>query len=85
MPIQRQISAGKPYMPSNGTEGLMFEEQWCASCIKRSGCTIVLTAMAGKQPKAWKFDDDGKPECTSFQDHRKPRAYRCGKTDDLFG
>lgn len=84
MPVQYPKAAGKPYTPSNGTEGMMFHDLWCASCVKASSCMIELRAMNGDQPKQWRFDDDGVPECTSFSDHRKPRGYRCKTTDDLF-
>lgn len=72
------------YRPSNGTEGDVFMSHWCFRCIKESGCTILMGAMAGKNPKQWVREDDG-PKCTSFSDHRRPTNYRCKKTADLFG
>lgn len=27
-------SAGKPYRPSNGTEGEIFQEMWCQRCVR---------------------------------------------------
>lgn len=84
MPVKIPAAAGKPYMPHNGTEGLMFEEQWCGPCVKRSSCQMMMNAMAGVQPRAWRYGDDGVPVCTSFSDTRKPRVARCSKTDDLF-
>lgn len=85
MPVQIPAAAGKPYMPSNGTEGNMFEEQWCGPCVKRSSCRKMLNAMAGIQPRAWRYDDEGRPVCTSFADTRQRRVARCKTTDDLFG
>ena len=72
----------KSYRPSNGTEGEMFMAQWCYRCIKENGCTILTGAMVGKQPKQWVRNPD--PQCTSFQDHRRPTNYRCKQTADLF-
>lgn len=72
-------------MPSNGAEGEYFHSIWCANCVKATSCQIDLKAMCGEQPKQWRYDDDGVPECTSFSDERKPRKYRCKQTNDLFG
>ena len=85
MPVRYPNAAGKPYMPSNGTEGEMFMDQWCHGCIKFKSCTILTNSFAGQQSKAWRFDDSGDPECTSFQDQRaSKKAYRCRQTQDLF-
>ena len=85
MPVQYPQSAGKPYMPSNGTEGEMFMEQWCHGCVKEKSCTILMNSFAGVQSKAWRYNETGEPECTSFQDTRAPKkAYRCKQTRDIF-
>ena len=73
----------KSYRPSNGTEGDLFMAQWCNRCTKERGCTILFGAMGGKSPKQWVDGEEG-PSCTSFQDHRPEKAYRCRKTADLF-
>lgn len=73
----------KSYRPSNGTEGDIFWSNWCAKCIKKSDCSIWMGAMAGRHPRQWVQDPD--PQCTSFQDHRRPtKNYRCKKTADMF-
>ena len=84
MPVEYPSAAGKPYRPSNSTEGEMFMERWCSGCIKKSGCSILNNALVGKQSRSWRYDDNGVPECTSFQDQRKRTNYRCRKTEDLF-
>ena len=85
MPVRYPDAAGKPYMPSNGTEGEMFMDQWCHGCVKVKHCSILTNSFAGQQSKAWRYDDNGEPECTSFQDQRKPRSVpRCRQTNDLF-
>jgi hypothetical protein len=75
-------AAGKPYRPSNGTEGEYFEAQFCDRCKKMrkspeasTQCGIYLRVSAydikdKKYPKQWRYAPDGSgPECTSF----KPR------------
>ena len=41
-------NAGKPYRPSNGTEGSMFQDRFCSQCTKdnlgdegKGGCEII--------------------------------------------
>jgi len=75
--------SAQPYRPSNGSEGDAFMARWCFKCIKESGCSILMGAMAGKSPKQWVQDESG-PKCTSFQDHRRETSYRCRRTQDLF-
>jgi|DEB0MinimDraft_10_1074344.scaffolds.fasta_scaffold127077_3 hypothetical protein len=85
MPVRYPDAAGKPYMPSNGTEGEMFMSQWCSTCVKQDTCMRVLHAMAGDQPRDWRFDDNGEPECRAHSDKRPARQVpRCKKTGDLF-
>lgn len=67
--------AGKPYMPSNGTEGMMFCDEFCDQCIhqhpdpgKSPQCDdILLQSLIGKQPKEWVYDSEGRPTCTAFK------------------
>lgn len=69
----------KPYMPSNGTEGEIFKDEYCYQCYKERQCTILLGAFTGKQPKQWVVGDDGIPVCTSFKSERpknKPKTKR---------
>lgn len=80
MPYKIPALAGQPYRPSNGTEGLMFEEQFCERCkherIKPNGefakqCRIHTNAFFFDEddkayPKEWTHDAEGCPTCTKF-------------------
>jgi hypothetical protein len=67
---------GTPYRPSNGTEGMWFEDKFCSNCIhdcpKENGkkCEIILYAMMcdvtdKEYPREWIYKDN-KPTCTNF-------------------
>lgn len=77
---------GKPYCPSNGTEGEGFLEHYCANCFhddySRTGnegersCDIILRAMVfgikdPEYPKEWVFAENNVPTCTKFWDYTK--------------
>ena len=74
MPIRLPKSAGKPYRPSNGTEGEMFMAEFCDRCSKCDvGCQIIVASMAFEKddpeyPKEWVFDSEGCPTCTAFEE-----------------
>jgi len=53
------------YYPSNGSEGMMFTEDWCSKCYKEKQCTILINYLEGVEPRQWIYTD-GKPTCTSF-------------------
>ena len=65
------------YRPSNGTEGMIFEEHFCANCIydnpdpdKEPRCDIITNAMCfsptePEYPREWIYKHD-KPMCTKF-------------------
>lgn len=36
------------FFPSNGSEGMDFEENYCSSCTKNKSCDLVLLAMSEK-------------------------------------
>lgn len=65
------------YRPSNGTEGLMFMEEFCERCIhddmeNRLFCPIIARTMAyeidhPKYPAEW-IREDGRPKCTKFKE-----------------
>lgn len=65
---------GESYRPSNGTEGELFMDLWCAQCPRdseSSPCPILLASMAfevddPKYPKEWVHDAAGQPSCTGF-------------------
>ena len=72
--------AGKPYRPSNGTEGEMFMERFCYQCVHdaeyqetmESGCKILANTMVfdvddEEYSKEWVHDDKGNPICTRFE------------------
>lgn len=86
----------RPYMPSNGTEGEMFQEGWCANCARDmefrrqfyetgnpqvDGCEILAASLRGEQPKEW-FYRNGEPICTAYtEDPECP--VRCPFTMEL--
>ena len=74
----------RPYKPSSGTEGTMFDSEWCAKCQKDytyrrtgkgPGCGIIVHALSeDAPPKEW-VEDEGGPRCLSFQPI-KPKELR---------
>jgi len=67
----------RQYYPSNGTEGAMFEAQYCDRCYKHRQCSILLNAVVGNQPKQWVYENDD-PVCTSFCASRPKRKVTGG-------
>jgi hypothetical protein len=71
----------QPYRPSNGTEGEMFQEHYCAKCIhddyeRGKICHILARTMPynigdPEYPTEWIIDDDAEPidlgYCTAFE------------------
>lgn len=70
-----------PYRPSNGTEGCIFEQQFCDRCerergwredsMKHDACDIHTWALAvgidhERYPAEWIEDGNG-PRCTAFE------------------
>ena len=57
------------YTPSDGTEGMMFQDEWCDKCSKQKRCPIlrdkVLNGYHSKRTE-WIYKDDN-PTCTSFK------------------
>lgn len=82
------MTDARPYRPSNGEEGEVFMEAWCARCRRdaahrrdesKAGCTIIARSMAydvgdPKYPKDWVQDEKG-PRCTRFE-AETPRTRR---------
>lgn len=72
-----------PYRPSNGTEGGIFEEQFCDQCVKdrEQDCPIHTAVMVydeldAKYPKEWVIPENttswpGEAKCTAFQPYAK--------------
>lgn len=79
MPYQILELTGKPYRPSNGTEGDMFKERFCAQCKHDDednpglGCeeiamyTFILNLDDRDYPPEWVHDEEGRPTCTKFE------------------
>ena len=69
----------KKYRPSNGTEGMWFEDKFCDNCINQNPnpdlkpfCEILCNALCydlsdKEYPSEWTYDVNGKPTCTSFK------------------
>jgi len=83
-PIKIPKSAGKPYRPSNGTEGEMFMERFCYQCKhdqewlenETNPCQILNASLFfciddKEYPKEWVFDPGGVPTCTKFEQKLK--------------
>lgn len=73
MLIHIPAAAGKPYRPSNGTEGEIFMEQFCYRCKHdsewrehaKNPCPILCESLCG-QADGWVYDSTGRPMCTAF-------------------
>lgn len=82
MPYEIPAMAGKPYRPSNGTEGLAFMESFCWRCKHDDGvsqynepgaCGILGRSHTydigdERYPDEWTHDDRGRPTCTAFEE-----------------
>lgn len=91
---------GSIYRPSSGTEGMVFMDDWCASCDRDAafrrdpdrnpGCDIIARTMALKEtdpryPTEWIYDENGSACCTAWcKEEKDGEAPRCEKTIDLF-
>jgi len=74
------------YCPSNGTEGLYFQKDFCFQCRvydEEKGCPILNATMrlninSNEYPNQWIAEDGYKnPKCTVFEQADVPRgAYR---------
>lgn len=90
-------AALEPYRPGSGTEGMAFDDAWCAHCARdaawreddrNDGCDILSRTFAldiedPDYPKEWIYGRDGVPRCTAFTtDPTTP--VRCDRTPDMF-
>jgi hypothetical protein len=69
-------AAENAYIPSNGTEGMMFTESFCDHCIhdnpdpnSRKKCELLTASMFflptdPEFPREWTYDPFGNPVCT---------------------
>lgn len=73
---------GKPFRPSNGTEGMIFMDAFCEQCIHEKyshtqndadkKCDLMSAAMIfdigdDDYPKEWVHDMEGWPICTAWK------------------
>jgi hypothetical protein len=85
LPVPRvlpfQSEPGRPYRPTSGEEGRIFEARFCAGCAGdhavhadqdyENGCAILAAALAFDidekfYPVEWVIAADGYPTCTAF-------------------
>lgn len=69
----------KTYMPSNGSEGILFSVAFCDRCQfgamrndtkpDQEDCDIELDALIGNQPKEWVYYQ-GSPVCLCFEEKK---------------
>lgn len=79
------------WLPSNGTSGEAFYEDWCYECLKcpidpgaKNQCSYMRTAAIGDHNGQWYTDESGKPFCNAFKSrvgHNRERA-RKRRADD---
>lgn len=72
------MSENRKYRPSNGTEGMGFEEMFCGRCVnchpdpdQKPQCEIMMRAFLyeinhERYPDEWIWGDDNRPTCTAF-------------------
>jgi len=68
----------RKYRPSNGTEGMWFEDKFCMNCINcdpnpdgKKQCMIMMRAFMHdtnepQYPTEWVYDENNKPTCTAW-------------------
>lgn len=68
----------RKYRPSNGTEGIEFESNFCGQCIHQcpdpevgKNCDISMRAFfheinEPEFPLEWQYDATGNPTCTAY-------------------
>lgn len=94
--------SNKPWrwMPSNGSEGEAFWEQWCMNCARDlpmsqgknidecsddEKCQILADSFVCETIKEWVVGKNGRPECTAFVHvDEETPAQRCQLTIDMF-
>ena len=92
--------AGQQYVPSNGTEGEIFQAEFCARCERdkeaNGTCLMedrdagdddwcqILVASYAGEAKEWVYGHDGHPTCTAFVPYGEQVPTRCDHTADMF-
>jgi hypothetical protein len=90
---------GERYTPANGTEGVMFFDEWCSHCARdkamREGvevdecddnekCEIIAASFRGEHVE-WRELEDGTVKCMAFVAAGEAiPAPRCEHTVDMF-
>ena len=76
-----ELMINEPYVPSNSTEGILWESEWCDKCSRRAKdpnaktqCVYELKALIGEDNKKW-FYIDGVPTCIAFRDRKLKKEY----------
>lgn len=88
------------WIPSNGTEGQQFINDWCGNCARDAVCNgsksayddvpdselcgILARSFLGTATE-WIEHDDGRCECTAFVQFGKPVPVVDDMTLDMFG
>ena len=72
----------RKYQPSNGTEGMMFMENYCEQCLHEKWIhtqndndlkceilsnTMIYTIKDKEYPSEWIYNENEKPTCTKFK------------------
>jgi hypothetical protein len=77
----------RPYRPSNGTEGLDFQDRVCAHCARYGDCgwgtldcrkglidrSMLFDVDDPEYPKEWVYTESGAPTCTAWKKKRSRR------------
>lgn len=76
----------KIYRPSNGTEGVWFESQWCENCIKNpispdaKQCNVLCKELCNIPTGKWVYKQQA-PTCTAFKSRTEHNKRRKPKQD----
>lgn len=70
------VDVGQKWRPSNGTEGEMFQSNYCSDCDRwdeETGCPIAAATFSldkgdPEYPQEWQIGSDGQPTCSAFND-----------------
>jgi hypothetical protein len=76
------------YRPSNGTEGMLFYEEWCESCEKQGcieegpHCEIMNRTLEHDRedemyPDEWCYDEQGVACCTAYRPSGNKNTQKC--------
>lgn len=78
--------ANKPFVPSNGSEGMIFTGAWCDNCLHQHPdpdnerqCEIILRSWLGERTPEWRHDSEGWATCSEW------RKWDWGRDDDRDG